>query len=179
MKLDIEATLDFITTRKVDLAKLLKSLDYEENQVAEASRKHHHIFLDALAFRTTVARKLINKKALLKRVEIDSREQARQQARDAGRKIPLAELAEVAAQDPRVIKLRKDVDHLELLDDYSKALLKTVDNRLFQLRMGTDHHKMEGYLHGQLPNLERYGQQPEDMKTLRDSLRKKYPGGTE
>jgi len=178
MKLDIEGTLDFITSRQIDLPKLLKSLDYEQSQVGEASRTHHKIFLDALTFRTTVARKLLNKKTLLKRVEIDSKAKARREAKDNHQKVTVNQLAELASLDPRVMRLRKEVDQLELLDDYCKALLKTVDNRLYQLRMGTDHHKMEGYLHGQLPNLERYGQ-ADDMKTVRDNLRKKYPGGTE
>lgn len=176
MRIRAQDELDYITSRPTTLAAILAKLEYDSNDMGKAAQGHTGITLDTLAYRTAIGRKLLQKKALLKTVEIDARRRVRDKANKRSEKITVAEIKDTAELDPQVIDLRREVDNLELLDDYAKLLVRHVDRRIDQMKLSTDSNKTEGYVLGQTSTLGRLEAEA-DLKSVRRNLKHKYPGG--
>jgi len=132
--LDIESELG----TSVDIPKLLKSLDIDQDNLLQSASEAPGLFLMASVFRVKRLRLRAEAKSNLELTRSETSLRIRQELVDNGEKATEGKVSDMIASDPKVVALEKEFNEQTAEEEISKLLLEAMRIRRDSLKVISD-----------------------------------------
>ena len=165
----IEST-DAALRQKVDLEGLVRSLDFSDEEAAEAARTQPALFLLASIYRVQKMRKRQRREAKLKVIRSQYAKQVRRELTELGQRITDKQIEERLTRHKHVIELEAVLARAEQEEEFAKLLLTSMHMRRDALKVVAELVGAEVYVSRRLEN------SGTELTEIRKRLKEKYPG---
>ena len=162
-----------IYTHDVDLARLVKSLDFTDEMTAEAARIQPKLFLLASINRVQKMRRRQKLEAKLKLVRSQCAKKIRQHMTEVGERATDKMIEERLTRNKEVAELSAKVDFATTQEEFAKMLQESYRQRGSSLKIVAELVGAEVYVSRRME-----GAGDSELDRIRKKLGEKYPGQT-
>ncbi len=161
--------VQFILRKKVNLIRLLRLLDFSDEEVVDASKQQPKLFVEAVRFRVQKMRHRTQLESQLSLAKSQKSSKFRAKAKERGERVTEGQVSERMNTDPEIISLSAQVSAAEEEEEYSKLLLEA-------FRMRRDALKVVADVIGAELFISKRELGTTELAKMKKKLSEKYPG---
>ncbi len=158
---------------KVDLDTLVKSLDFIDEEVADAAKRQPAFLLVAGIYRVRKMRKKQRREAKLKLYRAQKAKQIRTDLSELGQRVTDKQVEERLSRSKTIIELTRLLEEAEQEEEFAKLLLDSWRMRGSSLKIVADLVGAEVYVSRRMDGSD--GSETE-LARIRKKIKEKYPG---
>lgn len=159
-----------ILRTKINVADLVDSLTFSDEETSEAARDQPSLFLQAAVFRVSKMRKRQRYVAKLKLLHSTLSKRTRERLREIGQRVTDKEIESIVARKQDLVDLQHQLDSAEQEEEYSKYLLEAYRMRSSSIKALVELVGAEVYV------ARRNEGGDTELEKIRRKLKEKYPG---
>ncbi|HWY36551.1 MAG TPA: hypothetical protein VNX68_18050, partial [Nitrosopumilaceae archaeon] len=127
---------DAVFNYAIDLRKLVKYLDYGDEEIADAARMQPKLFLLASIFKVQAFRRKQLREAKLRLLRSQYARQIRREMQEVGERVTDKQVEERLSRKKEIIKQTRRVEEAEQSEEFAKHLVEAYRQKLAALKIG-------------------------------------------
>jgi len=129
---------DDVFRYKIDLAKLIKNLDYGDEEIADAARQQPKLFLWASIYKVQKFRKQQLRESKLRLLRSQYAREIRREMQENGERVTDKQIEERLSRKKEIIHQTRRVEAAEQEHDLAKLLVEAYRQKLAALKIGSE-----------------------------------------
>lgn len=158
-----------ILRRPVNVLRLLRDLDFSDEEIVDASKQQPKLFVEAVRFRVQMMRKRFEVESALSLARSQKAAKIRAKLKGRGERVTEGQVTERLGFDPDIVALETDVASAAQAEEYAKLLLEAFRMRRDALKVMADVIGAELFI-----SKREFG--ATELQSMKKTLEKKYPG---
>lgn len=164
-----QASINRILRKKVNIFRLLKQLDFSDEEVVYASKSQPKLFVEAIRFRVQMMRDRTEIESQLSLAKSKKSAKFRALLKERGERATEGQVQERMGADPEIVSLTAQLNSAEQAEEYAKLLLEAFRMRRDALKVVADVIGAELFI-----SKREFG--TTELQKMKRSLEAKYPG---